>query len=239
MTELKVNINSFKFHKKDNSFLENINFDFKSKDLNFLIGMSGTGKTTILKIILGIYTDNINTKIEFKTDGVDSNYKQAQKLGLIGYISQTPSLIPWETINANIEIPSKLNRKLTLPSKEEVKKELNSVGLDDNILTLFPHQLSFGMQSRVAIVRTLLYKPKFLFLDELFTGIDTINSALIADKLKDYVKINDVVCLSITHDIDRAVNIADNIYLLDKGQSLYQIDIPFTSEKIINIINNQ
>lgn len=95
------------------------------------------------------------------------------------------------------------------------------------------------MQSRVAIARTLLYNPKFLFLDELFTGIDTINSALIADKLKDYVGNNDVVCLSITHDIDRAVNIADNIYLLDKGQSLHQIPTPFTSEKIINIINNQ
>jgi len=94
------------------------------------------------------------------------------------------------------------------------------------------------MQSRVSIVRTLLYKPKFLFLDELFTGIDTINSRLIAKKLKSYVEINNAVCLSITHDIDRAVNIASNIFLLNKKQSLHQIGLPFSSNKIIELINN-
>lgn len=237
MTELSAHIDTFKFHKKENPFFKNVAFNLKSNELNFLIGMSGTGKTTFLKIILGIYTDNIQSKVDFKLDGVSHDYRQAQKLGLIGFISQTPSLIPWETVNANIEIPSKLNSKLKLPSRAEIVNELNSIGLKEDDLNLYPHKLSFGMQSRVSIIRTLLYKPKFLFLDELFTGIDTINSTLIADRLKLYVRENNAVCLSITHDIDRAVNIATNIYLLNKSQSLHQIEHPFTSEKIINIIN--
>ena len=238
MNELVVNIDSFKFSKSSKPFFENISIDLKDKELNFLIGMSGIGKTTLLKIILGIYKDFTDSNVYFRTDNISYSCSQAQKLGLIGLISQTPSLISWETINTNIKIPSKINNKLNSPTSKEINMALISVGLDESILRLFPHQLSFGMQSRISIVRTLLYKPKFLFLDELFTGIDTINSNLIAEKLKSYVETNNAVCLSITHDIDRAVNIASNIFLLNKSQSLIKIELPFCSKKIIDIINN-
>jgi ABC-type nitrate/sulfonate/bicarbonate transport system ATPase subunit len=236
-TSLIVDIKTFKFSKNEKNFFENIELTLNAKELNFLIGMSGSGKTTFLNIILGIYNDNIESEICFKTNGEELDFLDSKKKGLIGFISQSPSLVPWETIIANIEIPSKLNRNLKLPSLYEIIQELVSVGLDESILGLFPHQLSFGMQSRISIVRTLLYKPKFLFLDELFTGIDTINSNLIATRLKSYIKINHAVCLSITHDIDRAVNLATSIYLLNKSQKLHKISPVFNTETIINFIN--
>ena len=237
MIQLVTHIDTFRFSKKDKPFFEKIFFTLKGKEINFLIGMSGIGKTTLLKIILGILNTNINSQVSFIVDDISYSCLQAQKLGLIGFISQTPSLIPWETIKTNIEIPRKLNSKLTHPSDEEIRQQLNSVGLDGSVLKLYPHQISFGMQSRISIIRMLLYKPKFLFLDELFTGIDTINSNLIATKLKIYVKENDVVCLSVSHDIERAINIATNIFLLNRRQFMQQIELPFSQEKIIEIIN--
>ncbi|MEH6764597.1 MAG: ATP-binding cassette domain-containing protein [Aequorivita antarctica] len=237
MNELNINIKSFKFEKQNEHFFSNIIINLKENDLNFLIGMSGIGKTTLLNIILGVYTKNIISQIQFQYGNNNYSCTEAQRLGLIGLISQTPSLVPWETIGTNLNIPYKLNRRLKKPTKNEIEIELGSVGLDKKILNLFPHQLSFGMQSRVAIVRTLLYEPKFLFLDELFTGIDTINSELIAKKLSRYIKENNVISLSITHDIDRAMMIASNIFLINSNQKIIELDNPFNKTEIINLID--
>ena len=137
MTELVAHIDTFKFSKKDKPFFENISLNLKSNELNFLIGISGIGKTTLLKIILGILPSNTDSEVNFITDGNSYTCGQTQQLGLIGFISQTPSLVPWETIKTNIEIPNKLNNKLILPSTLEIVDELKSVGLEESILKLF------------------------------------------------------------------------------------------------------
>lgn len=237
MTELNINIEKFKFSEKASTFFENIDFNLSGGDFNFLIGLSGVGKTTLLKIILGINAGYSETDIKFIYNQKKIKSDEAKRTGIIGFISQTPSLVPWENIHINLELPSKLNKKLIKPSKNKIIEELNYVGLNSSILKNMPHELSFGMQARVSIVRAFLYNPSFLFLDELFTGIDTINSNLIAKRVKKYVESANAVCLSITHDIDRAITFATNIYLLDEKKKLLTAEKPFDKTSIINHMN--
>lgn len=238
MNELKIDIKSFKFKKESKLFFENITMSLQENEHNFLIGMSGTGKTTLLNAILGMKESYLVHDISFKTNEKVYTRNQVQSMGLIGLISQTPSLIPWESVYENLIVPHKLNKNLKIPTDKMIISELKNVGLKSDIQTCYPHELSFGMQSRVALVRTLLYKPTFLFLDELFTGIDTINSELIAERLTRYIKQHNAVSLSITHDIDRAINIASNIFVINSKQKIKKIEKPFNKTEIVNLINN-
>lgn len=237
MTELNINIEKFMFSEKASAFFENIDFSLSGGDFNFLIGLSGVGKTTLLKIILGINTGHSETDIQFTYNQNKIKREEAKKTGIIGFISQTPSLVPWENIQSNLELPFKLNKNLIKPSKNKIIEELNYVGLSEAVLIKKPHELSFGMLARVSIVRAFLYNPSFIFLDELFTGIDTINSNLIAKRIKKYVEHTNAVCLSVTHDIDRAITFATNIYLLDEKKKLLSAEKPFDKTSIINHIN--
>ena len=144
---------------------------------------------------------------------------QAKQKGQVGYLSTDPSLVPWKTLFENLILPSYLNTSLPKPHKDDVSELLKHVGLQKSDLALFPHQLSYGMLHRAMLIRILLYKPKILLLDELFSGLDELTGDFIARVLRDYVK-DDISCVLVTHSVRRASEISDKILILGYDQNL-------------------
>jgi ABC-type nitrate/sulfonate/bicarbonate transport system ATPase subunit len=235
MTLLKTEILAFKFDKEDQPFFKNISLTLRSKEINFLVGLSGSGKTTLLKIIIGLHNITEKDRICYSINKTQYSVSEISKLGKIGFLSQNPALVPWSNILSNIELPSMLNKNLKKPNYQQIVEEFILVGLKKDDLTKYPHQISFGMQARVALVRSLIYKPSFIFFDELFTGIDTINNTLISKRIKAFVVENDAVCLFVSHDLERAISISDNIYMINGKQTITDMQKPFN---IVDIISN-
>ena len=229
--KVEINIESFSF-VENKPFLSDINIDL-NQEITALIGLSGIGKSTLMNIILSIHEGYLKGHITYYYNSNIVSFKRIVSEGLVGFQSQENLLLPWLNIKQNLYVPARLNPKLKVPDGDVLRDILESLNLEQADLLKFPHELSFGMRSRFGFIRCLLYKPKYLFLDELFTGLDTISSNLIANELKSYTKNNNAIVLSISHDIERSIKIADKIIIINNSRQLIIVDKPFNSESII------
>ena len=173
-----------------------------------LLGPSGIGKSSLLRMIASLTTANETTTGEIRTG--DASPIQEQ----IAYMAQTDLLLPWLTVLQNACLGSKLRahaRRHHATSLEQAKKLLHQVGLGDK-LHLYPAQLSGGMRQRVALVRTLMEKKAVVLMDEPFSALDAITryklQALAAELLVDKT------VLFVTHDPSEALRLAHVIYIM-------------------------
>lgn len=245
--ELSVNINSYYHTKEKIIFFENIKLDIDSNGIYFLIGSSGIGKTTFLNIILGINEGAFNGSIKFKKDTVEYSSIDLRKKGLVGYMSQDSTLIPWFNVRKNLLLPSKINKNLNAPSDNSINKILTALNFDLNnedrdILNKYGNELSFGMKARIGLARILLYNPSFLILDELFTGTDSYTNDCISKYLKTIE--NNMIIFSVSHNVEKALEMAEEILVLNKLGETRRLTIfdksEFTTQKtdIINLLKN-
>lgn len=177
------------------SVLSPISLDIDCGEIVSIIGKSGCGKTTLLRILSGI--------IDPTTGTIEKNYKN------VGYIPQNLGLLPWRNVEENIRFPLELSKCSKLDVTETMKL------LD---LEYFGHyrmnDLSGGMKQRVAIGRTLVTKPDILFLDEPFRSLDEITSYSLNCELKKlWYKLGSTVIL-VTHSIREAIYFSDRIIIL-------------------------
>lgn len=229
--EIKVNIEKYKHQNDKSNFFTDVNFKIDTNGFFLLTGVSGIGKSTLMKIMLGIHDGILNGDISYKYNSTNSTGMNLRKSGLVGYQSDDFSLIPWKTVKENIELPSKLNVNLENIAKDKLQDELSCLGLKSKILDKYPHQLSFGMKARVGILRACIYNPKVVFLDELFSGVDFLNIKLIVEYLK--IKKTSSIIIGISHQIERAIDICDKIIIINKKKEL----VVSKSKSIDNIIN--
>lgn len=194
---LNVKDLSFKFGRQ--KILEDINFTVKAGESTSLIGPSGSGKTTLLRICSGL--------LEAEKGIVDIHYKN------IGFMFQTPRLLPWEKAHKNIMIGLQARHKPYEESMTKVIAIAEKLGLTEDDLDKYPYQLSGGMQSRVAMCRALIINPDILFLDEPFTGLDIGLKRELMTALKHEVK-KSTSLLMITHDLTEAIELTDTIMVL-------------------------
>src|SRR6478672_7646904 len=203
------------------SVLENISFDVAEGEALVLLGASGSGKTTILRIIAGLeqpYTGKVILH------GKDVTELPARERG-VGVIFQSYALFPKMTVEKNIGYGLRIRRRRRKEIKNTVNELLNLVQLEEH-RKKYPSQLSGGQQQRVAIARTLAYKPEVLLFDEPFGALDTQTRHHLRREIRALLRKVNVPAIFITHDQEEALELGDRVAVLNKGH-LEQIGTPY------------
>jgi phospholipid/cholesterol/gamma-HCH transport system ATP-binding protein len=208
----------------DKEVLKNVSLDIAVGESIVIIGGSGTGKSVLLKILLGLLQPDSG---EVYINGVLTNNLSLNKRFKvnkdIAMLFQGGALFDSLNIAENICFELSLNHNF---SKNEILEiatnNLKKVGLDETILKLYPPSLSGGMQKRVALARALSVNPKLILFDEPTTGLDPIMSNLINDLISSNIKeMQDSTSITITHDMGSAKKIASRVLMLYKGEFIF------------------
>lgn len=205
---------SYAFPKQERKVISHLNLEVKQGEFVSLIGKSGTGKSTILKLISGLLQQDEG---EIKING------EAISLGDVGYMPQRDLLLPWRTILENIMIAGEIQSDIKI-SKEQARTWLERVGLlaYENAL---PDQLSGGMRQRSAFLRVLLTGKSVLLLDEPFGALDALTKRDLQSWLLSIWQELDKTVLFITHDLEEACLLSDRIILLHPDRQAEEISI--------------
>ena len=190
-----------------------------------VIGPSGCGKSTLLRIVAGLQPP---TRGRILIDGHDP--REAQRDKSIGFVFQNPSLLPWRRVIDNVRLPLEVNPKRTNVAAEQL---VNLVGLSA-FRDFYPHQLSGGMQQRVALARSLVTEPSLLLMDEPFGALDEITrSSMRFELLRIWSTRSESVpstVLFVTHSISEALLLSDRIIVMSPqpGQvaGVIEVDLP-------------
>ena len=211
---LKISNVSFSY-KKGAKAINNFNLEVRKGSFTTLLGESGCGKTTILKLISGFLQPDVGL---IEIDGVNQNRIEPDKRK-IAFVFQNYALFPHLTVKNNILYGVK-NKKNENNYKffEDTVKSLN---LDD-LLTRFPHELSGGQQQRVALARSLVLNPKILLMDEPLSSLDTKLREKVRDELKEIQQKLKITTIYVTHDREEALSLSDKIAVIHDGKILQE-----------------
>ena len=188
-----------------------------------MLGGSGTGKSVLLKCILGILKPDAGT-IEIDGNSIIglSSKKMDKVLRQFGMLFQGGALFDslpvWENISFGLLRQKRVNR---IQAKEVALERLNDVGLSAQVADLSPAELSGGMQKRVALARAIATEPDIIFFDEPTTGLDPIMCTVINELIVKCVRQVGAAGITITHDLHSARTIADKIAMLHKGRIIW------------------
>jgi NitT/TauT family transport system ATP-binding protein len=200
--------------------LGGLNLEIKRREFIAVIGASGCGKSTMLRIIGGLET---RTSGEVRMNGHLLSGPGADR----GMVFQEYTLFPWLTIKKNVMFGPRMAGQGRDASEAEALQWLDMVGLDDRA-DAWPHQLSGGMKQRVAIARALANYPSILLMDEPFGALDAQTRSQMQKYLMQIWKAIDLTILFVTHDLDEAILLADRIIVLGArpGRILEIVKVP-------------
>ncbi len=219
MIELKNIVKKF----GEEEIIKNISINFERGKFYCLIGESGCGKTTIMKMI--------NKLIELSSgeiliDGKNiKDYNPVLLRRKIGYVIQKVGLFPHMTIGQNIETVPSLLKWDKEKSRERAMELLELVDLDKGYYDKYPEELSGGQQQRIGIARALAVNPDIILMDEPFSALDPITRENLQDELVSLQEKLKKTIIFVTHDMDEAIKLADKIAILRDGKIL-QFDTP-------------
>ena len=209
---------------KNNVILEDFNLNIEDGNLVVLIGSSGCGKTTLLKMINRLIE---STSGEILVNG--KNIKEMDPILLrrsIGYVIQQTGLFPHMTVKENIEIIPKLMGKTQEEIDQKTIDLLNMVGLEpEKYSDRYPVELSGGQQQRVGVARAFAADAEIILMDEPFSALDPITRTELQEELFNIQKEYRKTIVFVTNDMDEAINLADKICILKEGKIL-QYDTP-------------
>ena len=208
-------------HFGKTSVLENITFDVAEGEVLVLLGASGSGKTTILRIIAGL---EMPLKGRVILHGKDVTDLPARERG-VGVIFQSYALFPKMTVEKNIGYGLRIRKRRRKEIRETVNELLALVQLEEH-RKKYPSQLSGGQQQRVAIARTLAYEPEVLLFDEPFGALDTQTRSHLRREIRSLLKKVRVPSIFITHDQEEALELGDRVAVLNQGR-IEQMGTPF------------
>lgn len=201
--------------------LDNVNFSVDEDEIVVLLGSSGSGKTTILRIIAGLEMPDSGMVI---LHGKNVTALPARERGT-GVIFQSYALFPKMTVEQNIGYGLKIRRRKRKDIRNKIDELIELVGLGEH-RKKYPSQLSGGQQQRVAISRALAYEPEVLLFDEPFGALDAQIRATLRREIRVLLKQIKVPSIFITHDQEEALELGDRIAVLNGGR-LEQIGTPF------------
>lgn len=204
--------------------LNNINVEIAKGEFITVIGSSGCGKTTFLKMINGLINPDSGA---IYINGID--IAKVNKIFLrrnIGYVIQEIGLFPHMTIRKNISYILRLKNE---KDKEKIEKRvrylINLVGLNEELLDRYPGELSGGQRQRIGIARALSANPDIMLMDEPFASVDEITRKLLQDEIIKIYKEFKMTVIFVTHDIKEALKLGTRVIVMEEG-NIIQFDTP-------------
>jgi NitT/TauT family transport system ATP-binding protein len=201
--------------------LDGVSFDVPPGKITSVVGPSGCGKTTLLRLASGLVPVSAGTVA----------YNGVAVSGLntsVGYVTQDSNLFPWLTALGNVEFPLAIRGVPAKERRERARDWLRLVGLD-GFEDHYPSQLSGGMQKRVSIVRTLIYEPRAILLDEPFGALDAQTRMTLHQELLQLWQRLKSTMLFITHDLVEAITLSDQIIVMTRRpgrvKEIYQVPL--------------
>ena len=188
---------------------------FRDKAVTVLLGSSGSGKTTLLRMVNRMVEP---TSGRILLDGAD--VADADPVALrrsIGYVMQNGGLLPHRTVVDNIATVPRLNGVPRATARRRARDLLAQVGLDDSLASRYPHQLSGGQAQRVGVARALAAEPSVLLMDEPFGAVDPLVRRELQDELLRLQADMAKTIVFVTHDVEEALTLGDDIILLSAG----------------------
>lgn len=180
--------------------LENINIKIRRNECICIIGQSGTGKTTLLRSILGLIPYDGKIEIPFRKEGV-------------AYIKQQPFLLPWRDVFQNAALSLEIHNKINDGTLDGLHDKLRDFDMSE-YKSYYPSQLSGGMKQRVELIRALACNPALLICDEPFASLDLDARLKLNTLFKQNSSTSQITTVIVTHNIEEALFLGDRIYIL-------------------------
>lgn len=200
----------------ENKILSNFNLDINKGEFITVIGSSGSGKTTMLKMINGLIIPDEGDVIVNGQSVKNTDIIRLRRN--IGYVIQEIGLFPHMTVSKNISYVLELEKHNKTKLLETVNNLINVVELDKEMLDRYPNELSGGQKQRVGIARALASRPEILLMDEPFGALDGITRKSLQEEILKIQKKLNVTIVFITHDIKEAFKLGSRIIIVDKGE---------------------
>jgi ABC-type nitrate/sulfonate/bicarbonate transport system ATPase subunit len=231
MKKASLNLENIEFsylnHKSPVEIFKNLNIKFAEGEISCILGTSGCGKSTLLDLIAGI------KKPHKGRIGFDSDKGENPK---IGYVFQTPALLPWYTLRKNIEVALQIRNS---SSPEEVNNKIQYWLESTELLgyeNLYPGQLSLGMQQRASLAVTMVTEPDIVLLDEPFGSLDSLTRERMDVLLLKIWELSKKTMIMVTHDIDEAILVGGSVILFKRRpggiMQTWNITLPFPRDPI-------
>ena len=217
-----------------NEILKDLSFTFEKGKTNLVIGQSGSGKTVLLKCLLGLHAPEKGSIVYGGLDIVGKSNKNLMQLRRqIGMVFQGGALFDSMNVEENILFPLQMfsndNQSEMLDRVNFCLKRVNL----ENVNHLFPSEISGGMKKRVAIARAIVMNPKYLFCDEPNSGLDPYTAILIDNLLQEITHEYDITTVINTHDMNSVMEIGQKILFIKKGVNVWE----GTSSEIFSTAN--
>jgi len=186
--------------------IDRIDLEIAPREVVCLLGASGSGKTSFLRILAGLDVDHGG---EIAADMTRPGSK-------LGYLAQSDRLLPWRDAAANAALGLELLGKNKTEARDKARAALRQVGIEE-FAGHYPTQLSGGMCQRVLLARTFAYQPRLLLFDEPMSNLDVLARRELSALVKNYVRVNDAGAVVITHSVEEACFLADRILLVTRA----------------------
>lgn len=197
--------------------VDNLNLSIGKGEFVTVIGGSGSGKTTMLKLINGLLSPTSGRVYVYGKDIAKEDQTRLRRS--IGYVIQGIGLFPHMSVRKNIAyVPDLLNRKDRARTKREVESLIEMMGLEREMLDWYPAELSGGQRQRVGIARALAARPEILLMDEPFGAVDEITRKMLQAEIARIHRETGVTVFFITHDIKEALRLGTRVLVMNKGK---------------------
>ena len=213
--------------------LDDVNLSINADEFLAIIGPSGCGKSTLLRLLAGFTYPTAGTVYCYEQPVTAINTR-------VGFVSQENDLFPWMTLLHNVEYPLLARH---VPSKERTERAralIDLVGLT-GFESSYPHQLSGGMQKRASLIRTIIYEPAIILMDEPFGPLDAQTRLILQNELLNIWSSRHMTVLFVTHDLVEAIALSDRVVVMTKRPAHIKaiVDVPLQRPRDVFEIHDQ